>query len=723
MQGGCYSQQPKGGVFVMRLILIAIAGFWISVSGAADRTWLPAATGCTSATFDTATCWQSSLLPATTDRALFNSALTYHVLWGDSTLTNWQAQTGSAFTTVTSDNLLVQNGNVTLRSDSLTPRIYRILNDVNVDTNGTLTIGAPGNPLVLQALWNDDVTNNAIVMDYGGTIKLAGAGNQLQITAAVLSVGIWGTGTLDITDGGKVAINAFGFAFPPTVIGANAGSTGTVNVDGAGSALNNISVTTIGSYGTGVLNITNGGSVYLGNRLGDYAGSNGTATVDGEGSLWTTSSNFDVGYHGTGTLNISNGGDVFTAGSQTSWGSIAVFADSTGTATVDGAGSTWTLSRFRVGGSGNGTLTISNGGSVVVNNATYGTTIASGASPNSTATVDGPGSSLTSPLINIAPAGTGTLSITNGGTVTIAGAVTVGTNGSVNLDGGNLQANTINAATGAFNFIGGTLKANAFTGNLVNQGGTLSPGQSPGMMTLTGSYTQHNQAALLVEINGFTAGSEYDVLNVTGQASLDGLLDVALSNALTITAGDTFDVLVADSFSGQFAEIGHRCITNSLRWNVIYDINPAGPDTLSLRAAPTPTPGICDDASTVVEIDVDPWSAANTVRPDSNDTIIVAVMGSSTANGDATDFDVHQIDPGSLKLGIGEAPNIAVNPLYGDYDHDSNSDAAFAFKTQGTGIFCDDPDVNLQGETFGGDPFEGTGAIDTIECESGGCHP
>jgi len=128
-------------------------------------------------------------------------------------------------------------------------------------------------------------------------------------------------------------------------------------------------------------------------------------------------------------------------------------------------------------------------------------------------------------------------------------------------------------------------------------------------------------------------------------------------------------------------------------------------------------------AVAAIEVDVDPWSAANLVKPDSNDMLIVAVLGSNTASGDAIDFDVAQIAPASLKLGVGEAPNFALNPLYGDYDHDANTDAAFAFRTQDTGVFCDDPEVTLQGETFSGDPFEGTDTIDTIECVTGGCHP
>ena len=68
-------------------------------------------------------------------------------------------------------------------------------------------------------------------------------------------------------------------------------------------------------------------------------------------------------------------------------------------------------------------------------------------------------------------------------------------------------------------------------------------------------------------------------------------------------------------------------------------------------------------------------------------------------------------------------PNIAVNPLYGDYNDDANTDAAFVFQTQDAGIICDDTEVSLSGQTFSGAAFEGIDLIVTTECESTGCHP
>ena len=117
----------------------------------------------------------------------------------------------------------------------------------------------------------------------------------------------------------------------------------------------------VGVAATGALTIQNGGTVNntLG-IIGDNAGSTGTATVDGAGSRWTNSSDFYVGHSGTGTLTIRNGGAVSNV-----VGFVGRYSTSTSTATVDGAGSTWTNSSdLLVGYAGNGTLTIRNGGAV-----------------------------------------------------------------------------------------------------------------------------------------------------------------------------------------------------------------------------------------------------------------------------------------------------------------------------------------------------------------------
>lgn len=94
-------------------------------------------------------------------------------------------------------------------------------------------------------------------------------------------------------------------------------------------------------------------------------------------------------------------------------------------------------------------------------------------------------------------------------------------------------------------------------GPLLNESGIISPGMSPGSLAATGGLTQGPQGVLHIELGGLTPVSEYDVLNVTGDATLDGILTVELIGMYDPPVGTTFDILVttAGTVSGQFASI------------------------------------------------------------------------------------------------------------------------------------------------------------------------
>ncbi|MBN1393810.1 MAG: PEP-CTERM sorting domain-containing protein, partial [Pirellulales bacterium] len=153
----------------------------------------------------------------------------------------------------------------------------------------------------------------------------------------------------------------------------------TVTVSGVGATWNNrggtlsggiySSVLCVGYYGSGTLNITDGGAVTNGyysgcGYIGYASGSTGTVTVSDTGSTWHNSESLYIGRSGEGTLSITAGGEVTSVFSSY----IGYNSGSTGTATVDGTGSTWnnnsTIGKLYVGYSGNGTLHISGGGSV-----------------------------------------------------------------------------------------------------------------------------------------------------------------------------------------------------------------------------------------------------------------------------------------------------------------------------------------------------------------------
>lgn len=67
----------------------------------------------------------------------------------------------------------------------------------------------------------------------------------------------------------------------------------------------------------------------------------------------------------------------------------------------------------------------------------------------------------------------------------------------------------------------------SFPVGFVNDG-VISPGSSPGILTVVGDLTTGSAADFNIEIDGITAGTEYDQIIVTGEAILEGTLNVTL---------------------------------------------------------------------------------------------------------------------------------------------------------------------------------------------------
>ncbi|MDZ7620073.1 MAG: PEP-CTERM sorting domain-containing protein, partial [Patescibacteria group bacterium] len=161
--------------------------------------------------------------------------------------------------------------------------------------------------------------------------------------------------------------------------------------------------------------------------------------------------------------------------------------------------------------------------------------------------------------------GNGTLAM-SGGTFSVGGDITLATGttlskGTINLSGGMLSAGSITKGTGtaSFNFTGGTLHVGTFGSearpfDLVQNGGTLAPGNSPGMTTIYGNYTMAAAGALEIEISGLDQGDRglvggandglgYDFVMVHGDATLAGSLNVLLLDDFYPVLGTHFDVL------------------------------------------------------------------------------------------------------------------------------------------------------------------------------------
>jgi outer membrane autotransporter protein len=155
------------------------------------------------------------------------------------------------------------------------------------------------------------------------TIGAEGSGSTLTDLGETAIIGGSGTGELDIKDGGTVIDGG-------TMIGQNPGSSGTVDVMGPGSSLQDSGNAVIGQGGSGALDITNGGTVTDTNAtVGAEPGSSGTVIVDGNGSEWRNSGTLDVGPSGSGVLDIADGGKVTADGGTTVGPNGTIMGDGT----------------------------------------------------------------------------------------------------------------------------------------------------------------------------------------------------------------------------------------------------------------------------------------------------------------------------------------------------------------------------------------------------------
>ncbi|MCH7813011.1 MAG: hypothetical protein IID40_03225, partial [Planctomycetes bacterium] len=156
------------------------------------------------------------------------------------------------------------------------------------------------------------------------------------------------------------------------------------------------------------------------------------------------------------------------------------------------------------------------------------------------------------------------------GSTIIDGALTLNAGGTVTLNGGSL---------------GGSGTVNA---DVNNAAGTVAPGGSTGILTISGDYTQGPGALMAVEIGGLIPGTEHDLLAVAGSATLSGSLDVSLIDGFEPQGGQMFLVLTFASRTGEFSSLGGPGDCNGPIFEIQYNANDV---TLVVTE---PLPGDCN---------------------------------------------------------------------------------------------------------------------------------
>ena len=415
---------------------------------------------------------------------------------------------------------------------------------------GQLTIGGQleiQNGGLSMQQGNLETVGQILIGTSGGTASGTMTGGLLRtgsLGGSNFAVGVsGGTGSLTqsggLTDVGSLA---------NVIIGWNAGSVGTYTLTGGTFTSSNYAF--VGYQGTGTVNV-NGGS-FSGNvtQLGNSGGA-GTLNVS-SGSFATQSLTVGGNSSAAGTLNLSGGSFSVSGG---------FVIDAGGTVNINSGGS--------MSGGASGNVTIQNGGLVKFNGGTGDASMNLFA--GSGGAVDTNGQTLASGnWANLIPAAPGAIltnssaskaTIENGNTIWIwssgtnltintpaapleiaswitsvgqsaTGIIKTGTGtlilsenvkdytGTTQVNAGSLIVNSNNsAATGAVTVaVGALLGGSGIIGGATTIDGTLSPGNSPGVLSIA-SLVLGGSSTSLFEINGTTRGTNYDGVNIAGTSN------------------------------------------------------------------------------------------------------------------------------------------------------------------------------------------------------------
>ena len=442
------------------------------------------------------------------------------------------------------------------------------------DGNANLILGSTGKNASLTGfgLVNQDGGNATLTNTSAGTINANSPTNALTLALTNFTNG----GLTEATGGATLSLqNTF------------TTNTGTLAATGPGSVVS-ISGTFTGA-GNNLITASGGGQVQVNN-----AALRGTINTDANTALIFNNSTINNLLNTTvnGNLDLKTNSDAF--------------ADFAGANTVNGA---ITLGTTNTATNGNGRLDIQDGNA----NLTLGSTgsltgfgLVNQDGGNATLTNKGlvnansVGNTLTLAQTNYATSGT--TKVVTGSTLTVASTSTTQTAGLTQVDG------VLNLTNSTLALNGGTLDGTGrINGNVNNSGGIVSPGDSPGTLTINGSYTQASTGTLDIEFDNNTN----DLLKVLGPVSTDGLLDVNYLGSGGLTVGTTFafldyTTLSAPTVGGLTQYFANEMPTSDTMGTIMghngftYElINDTANNSLDLQVLKVGTPAVPEASTTV----------------------------------------------------------------------------------------------------------------------------
>ena len=426
-----------------------------------------------------------------------------------------------------------------------------------------------------NSAWNSDTANfNGTA---GGTATIAGtaiSANAINFNPGAGAFTILLTGAqFTLAKESAVALLQSSLIFNGAGITNTSGLTQTITAGTSGLAL-----VAVSTPFTEFRNASVAGNVVINNiGAGTHTDFNNTSSADH--AFITNGGAASYTYFGTGVIDaptaasatiINAGAGSFLELANGSHGSLARVVNSHPTSFVN-------ISELTSAGTTLGS--IEGGGTVFLGskNLTVGgnnlSTVFSGVIRDGSPDVFQPGNSQQQSFIG------GSLTKVGAGALTLTGANIY--TGGTNVNGGSLIVDGSLASPNTTVNPGGLLGGHGFIGgNLVN-GGVVSPGSSPGTLTINGHYTQTAGGTLRIEVAGL-APAEHDLLAIHGPASLAGTVRVVRLGGFKLHVGDEIPFLTAnggvqgtfDSKQNDFASTG-----TVVKGEIVYQ-----PNAVILRA-------------------------------------------------------------------------------------------------------------------------------------------
>ena len=460
---------------------------------------------------------------------------------------------------------------------------WTVTHDLTVGTKGTGTLLAQ-NQATLSVSGNlaagDESTAN-------GKVTFTGPGTTVSVSGELTDGGA-GSGTTLVQLGAMLTTDS-------ATLAEQANSTGKLTVSGGNALFATRTDLMVGANGVAGLTVTGPATVHTGKDATVAEALNSLSTVSlSAGGVWIVEGDLTAGGKGIAGVSASTGAQLFALGSM----KLADEAGSGATLTLNGSDTNGVPARLTyagelvVGNQGDARLTLTNGAiALVATNGSGVISLAPGATATAKVSIGGTNSFLQANVLKVAvgegqPGGQGTNALVDGARVSVQKEVQTGDGGVVDVRGGELTLGTTNPVA-AF----GTLRVNPsgllagcgrVKGRVMNDGGEVAPGCSPGTMTVEGDYTQTSAGALTIRLTGgLGGGASNDVLSVTGNITLAGALTLNFLDGFAPKRGERFSFLQAGAgLAGKFDQV----VITGLAPEFQYQLSEATAGSLGLTA-------------------------------------------------------------------------------------------------------------------------------------------